>query len=86
MNSRLQTGQSGFYFSVLATRFICCCEITDLQKATIQAAKYCRYWNLNCNVNRPTILVFYDAGKLKTNNGLNMDDQKKQKCQFTIII
>jgi hypothetical protein len=50
-------------------------RISVLQKAINQAAKYCRHWNLKCNLNKPPILVFYQAGKLKTNNRWNIDDQ-----------
>jgi hypothetical protein len=44
--------------------------INDLQKVIDQVVKYCKDWNLKCNLNNFKILVFKNGGRLKENESV----------------
>jgi hypothetical protein len=52
------------------------CTINGLQKATDQVTKYCREWNLKCNLNKTKIIVFKEGGILKKDERWSVNYQK----------
>jgi hypothetical protein len=47
-----------------------------LETATDEVTKYCREWNLKCNLNKTKILLFEKVGKLKKDERWAVNDPK----------
>jgi hypothetical protein len=51
---------------------------SGLQKEIDQIVRYCKEWNLKCNLSKSKIIVFKEGGKLKNTERLSMVGQNRE--------